>query len=378
MSIRGRSRLHGVLDLTVGLKKLLAWVIGTAVFVAVISRSVGTLTNMNNVSRLNMARFGSILSNISVIGESPHNSILFVGSSTFYLSLDAQAVARAFPEPLRGFNLSMEGLYGVALHQFMKRVRHEMPADQKFKAIYIEYSPHMLSRFRDVDGGNRRLLTGLEYLSWQMLFSEIPANPLGGIQTILLKLFQPTDLKGLLGESLRPGLEPYKVALTLAMERTAPHFRESTPWDPSRGGFYNWNRAVLPEEFDSYVKKVHAADNWKSLIEMNLVLHGLGRGFGVSDTEVSHLVSTIDIARSMAETVYLLRLPLSPDLQATFLKHVDYQAVDKIFRNKAPILDLSNAKTVNEDFIDPSHMKPEPLIEMARDIAKGSMRATRN
>lgn len=270
----------------------------------------------------------------------------------------------------KSFNLSLEGLYGATLNQFLKRIQMEIGPGIRFHTIVIEYAPHQLSKFKEIDSGNRRFLTGLEFVSWKQALSALLDNPFEGVKIVLLKMFRPSDLKSWIGDMIRPGEEADLRTRKLALERASSVFRETPPWSVEKFGFYNWNRDQTPQAFDQYVEKLHQAENWRSLVKMYVEMYGIKSGFRFSSVEFEQYIDSIDVARSMAESVVLLRLPSSPELQDQFHAHVDDRQLKERLTPRAALLDLSRVDLPNSQFIDPGHLKPEAVNQFASEIAK--------
>lgn len=331
----------------------------------------------------NWQRFSNMMIHMDTIAADPQHKTIFLGASAIEFFLDPTFFDEALAEEnikMKSFNLAYKGNYGMGTLTLALRLRNEFKSrNAKVKAVVIELAPiNFNSEFYRKRKFFQDYMSPLFFLdneTWVSFF--IQDAPAAGnlfirqwinnfdwafFETYSQIWEEPAFTKKLTENGV--------LGLWYRQE-----FKEVPNWNIVTRGRYNWNFPVAKPLFDKIQKDLHETATWKQHVGHYRVAAGfLDKNFYLGSEEglVASYIEAVKIAKSFAENVYLLKLPLDPELQGLY-ENVAHEAdlVARIERETGvKVYDYSRAhKYTSNDFADALHPNLNTMRKVLHQFA---------
>lgn len=322
-------------------------------------------------------RFEDALENMAKISEDSGKTNLFIGTSLWHFFMDPAGFDRAIGQPSSSYNLSNAGMMGTALYIFMLRLKSEFDLKQmRVKAIFFEFNPMSYSyRFSEHRGFDLDYVLASGLYNNHLWYTLASKHPLKAVDLLFNNSVRPFNrwrfppIRFLVAKD---GNETQALdSGTVPNSWMRPPFVESAAWLLEQRGLYNWNRPAAEEAFQEMRAKIH--EDWDHQLYTYAKRHGVDQRFKIFKPAREAFEESVELAKTIADHVYIVVPPYSPSLQAEMEQNFK---LDNLYNGLSrstgvEVIDLSRALTLtNDDFVDPMHASRETVDLYLKALAE--------
>jgi len=327
------------------------------------------------------SRAAQMLRHLPDVSKTPEATTLFFGHSIFQFFLNPMAFDNVYTkESMRSvsFNLAMTGNMGLGQFAQLLRMGGEFSSiKKKFRSSIFEFSPISYSR-----EFHYREHFRLNYYQPRMFFSNsvfwelIKLDPFMAIFMGVDYFFRPVPHRMLFPYSNWRALEMPILSgrwigiMNLFDER---RFFDKSAWSLDLRGARGWGLPATSADFEKALSSFHSPGVWQSVVDQYRRGLAIDANFKFDLRPIILFVSSLQIAKSFSQKVYVVVLPLAPLLDRHVNQFVDSEGIIDFVRAQSgvEIVDLRYAIPLQDvDFADPQHPRHETMNRLVKILAE--------
>jgi hypothetical protein len=325
-------------------------------------------------------RFEYLLKSWPEITKNPNQTNLFVGTSVFQYFLDPRVYDEELAKygiSMKSYNMSFQGNIGIGLRSYMYRLKSECEKNNiVFDSVFFEIIPSAESKkfyksHRNmIDIGNPEVFMDSD--TWTKLFLT---DPISAAYLYFVNQMRPLDWNNLVSSFLASKKFHPRIARFAGIANfwSLPQFYEKPEWNIETVGMVNWNRSASSSEFDETMRFVHTPDQWNIFLKEYINGNTVSKDFAYEENLIDFYVQSINIAKTFAKNIYIVKLPTAPTFQALVDQYVneDYM-LNKVYKETGvKIIDYTRIGSFTDnDFADPMHLRHETMNFYIKNLAK--------
>ena len=329
-------------------------------------------------------RMNKMMENWPEIIKNPNETTLFVGTSVFHYFLNPKTFDAEMSKnniKSKSFNIAFQGVIGVGLYTYVERLKRESEkTGTHFENIVFEIIPSAESKkfYRNhqnfIEIGYPDIF--LDTPSWISLGFK---DPITTVYLYLINNVRPIDWGNIVESVFQQKKYRKRIERFAGITNiwSLPAFYEVPEWNPDMSGMVNWNRPQSNEVFEKTIANIHQSETWNKFISDYIKGNSVSADFEYEESLINYYIEAINLSKSFAKNIYVLKLPLAPSFQQEVDKFVDEDYMLNRVKKEtgATIYDFTRSEEVKDtDFADPMHLLHNTmdryLVLLASEIAK--------